>query len=253
MTPEYLSYSSISAYLACGEAWRYRYVEKIKTPTSPELVFGSAVHATIEAYVARRDFDLLTHWSAIWPNTIENVNVAWDEDTPEQHYNNGVRLLSSKEVSAGLSKIKPMVDDHGPRIERKIVLNVPGVPVPIIGYIDIVTADGIPGDFKTSAVSWNPAKAQGETQSLFYLAALNQAGDNAHGWHFRHYVLVKTKEPKFQVLEHVHKPGEIMWLFEMIRRVWSAIEAEHYPLNPTGWKCNPVFCDFWGRCRGKYV
>jgi hypothetical protein len=39
---DHLSYSSISSYLGCGQNWKFHYKDEIKTPTSPELVFGSA-------------------------------------------------------------------------------------------------------------------------------------------------------------------------------------------------------------------
>ena len=74
----------------------------------------------------------------------------------------------------------------------------------MVGYIDVITADGIPGDFKTSARTWTVDKALNETQPLFYLAALNQIGVREVNLRFRHYVFVKTKTPQFQVIEHSH-------------------------------------------------
>jgi hypothetical protein len=134
-----------------------------------------------------------------------------------------------------------------------VELHVPGVPIPIIGYIDVVTADGVPGDFKTAARSWTQDQAQNELQSLFYLAALNQAGIATPGWMFRHYTIIKTKTPKFEAFEHCHKPGELMFLFDLIQRVWTGIERGVFALNPTGWKCSPSYCDFYSKCRGKYA
>jgi hypothetical protein len=64
---------------------------------------------------------------------------------------------------------------------------------------------------------------------------------------------VKTKEPKVQVLENVHKPAELFFLFRVVAEVWRGIEREVFPLNPGSWKCGPVFCDFWAGCRGKYA
>lgn len=245
---EHLSYSSITTYLTCAASWRFKYIDEIPTVATPALVFGSAMHTAIEQYVTRDRAKKLTPvdcWQPAWNAAIEKQEVAWGLDTPEQHYNEGVRILSNEQIVYNLNTINPF------RVEELVKLRVPGVPLPVIGYIDIQTVDGVPGDFKTSARSWNEEKAQAETQSLFYLAALNQAGRTVEDWKFRHYIIVKTKTPQWQVFDHTHKPAEIFWLFGMIKKVWQGISVDVFPENPTGWKCNPNYCDFWQLCRGK--
>ena len=36
-----------------------------------------------------------------------------------------------------------------------------------------------------------------------------------------------------------------------VHTMLAAIEAGVYPLNPTGWKCAPGYCEYWTRCRGR--
>ena len=248
---EHLSYSSISTYLACGESWRRKYLAKEPTYATPALAFGSAFHGTVERMLVScaKASDL---WTEEWRKATAGKEIAWGADTPEQHCNEGLRILSNDQVLTGLSVIKPLIDEAGPAIERRIELRVPGVPIPIIGFIDLITADGVPGDFKTSSRSWTQEQAQNELQSLFYLAALNQAGKPTPGWKFRHYTIVKTKTPKFEMFEHAHKPGELMFLFDLIQRVWQGIERGVFQLNPGSWKCDPRWCDFYAKCRGRY-
>lgn len=250
MTLEHLSYSSISMYLSCARSWKFKYLEQIPTYSTPELAFGSAIHGAIESYLsqAERKLTPVDFWAAAWQKATEGVqNIFWGADTPEQHCNEGIRILTHADVLAGISSIQL----NGQGVEEKVSLRVPGVPIPVIGYIDIQTADGIPGDIKTSSKSWNQERAESETQSLFYLAALNQAGRTVQGWKFRHYVCVKTKTPQWQVYEHSHRPEELFWLFSMIQNVWKGIEREVFPENPGSWKCSPKYCDFWSRCRGR--
>lgn len=249
---EHLSYSSISTYLNCAANWKFKYLDKLPTYSSPELVLGTAVHNAVEAYLLGKG-GLTAVYPAAWETALEKDKdkIFWGTDTPEQTYNEGVRLLSSPAVSDG---IKHLVNGgEPPKIETKVELRVPGVDVPVVGYIDVITPDGIPGDFKTSRASWNQAKAQDSIQTLFYLAALNQAGVNNHQWRFRHYIIVKTKTPQFQMLEHSHKPAEVFWLFGMIGNIWKAIQSGIFPENPTTWLCNPEYCDFYQSCRGKYA
>lgn len=251
MELQHLSYSSITMFLDCPEAWYRKYIAKESTFSTPNLVFGSAFHGTIEDHIGGKG-DLVSLWSQNWEKHAHGENIQWGLDTPEQHFNEGIRMFGNQGIVDSIKSIKPAIDNDGPKIERKVELKVPGVPIPVIGYIDCILANGMPADFKTSKASWSDAKASDSLQSLFYLAALNQSGDNSHNWAFTHFVFVKTKEPKFQRLEHHHKPSELFFLFEIISRVWKAIEKEDFMINPTGWRCSPVYCDFYSKCRGRY-
>ncbi|HAL16868.1 MAG TPA: hypothetical protein DCP32_08980 [Anaerolineaceae bacterium] len=249
---EHLSYSSITAYLDCPENWRRKYIAKEPTQSNPALAFGSAFHSTIETLVVNPESDVLSIWGGAWNKAIEGQPIFWGTDTPEGIFNDGVRMFSNPALLGEIRKIKPGIDETGPKIERKVELRVPGVSIPIIGYIDVILDEGTPADFKTSAKSWSEDKAADSLQGLFYLAALNQAGVEIN-WKFRHIIFVKTKEPKVQILENVHKPGELFFLFDLIQRVWNGIEKEVFPLNPSTWKCSDKYCDFYANCRGKYI
>lgn len=255
---EYLSYSSINLFLTCGEAWRRKYVLKEPQATTPALLFGSAFHGTIEQYISNRysglplEDDFYHLWAEKWGAALEREpNCEWGADTPEEHYNEGVRLLSNPELLQLVNRLAPLQDDSGLFMERKVELRVPGVPIPIIGYIDLVTSDGVPGDFKTSAQQWSQDKAKAELQPLFYLAALNQMGRSVPGLRFRHYVVTKAKQSKVQMLETQHTWDAIFWLYGLIQQVWRAIESESFVVNPHAWLCGPKFCGAWSRCRGR--
>lgn len=256
---QYLSYSSINLYLTCAESWRRKYILGEPSPSTVPLIFGSAIHGTVEKAIsqAHASDGLNAHLTALWPNVWaakmeeEGARVEWGADTPEQHYNEGIRLLGAPEVQKMIDGITPFVDEAGVFIERKVSLTVPGVPVPIIGYIDMMTADGVPGDFKTSKSRWSQDDAESEIQPLFYLAALHQAGHKVPGNKFRHYVVTKAKKPEAQILEHSHTWQEIFWLYDLIRRVWQGIAAEVFPVNPGAWLCGPKYCAYWNECRGK--
>lgn len=253
MDIQHLSYSSISTYLTCPEQWRRKYVLRQPSASTPSLIFGGACHNTLERYISQepRALSLSDLWAESWREKLETEpRVAWGEDTPAGLMQDGLRLFGHPDIQAVADGIAPFVDDRGPFIERKVEMRVPGVPVPVVGYIDVVTDDFVPGDFKTSSAAWSVDKAQDELQPLFYLAALDQMGYKLDGLRFRHYVFTKTKTPKVQVIETAHAWNEVLWLQQMIRRVWEAIDTQVYPLNPSGWACNAKYCSYWSDCRG---
>lgn len=249
----HLSYSSISLFLDCPEAWRRKYIAQEKTKSNTALAFGSAFHGTVERIIQS---NAQANWQGIWREEFkksftDDITLEQNE-TLEQHYNEGIRMLNNKEIQNTIAQIRPRHDESGAMIERMVELHVPNVPIPIIGYIDIILEDGTLGDFKTSERSWTQEKASSSLQPLFYLAALNQKGFEVN-WYFRHYVFVKTKTPQIQIIDHRHKPGEIFFMFETIKRIWDGIRKEYFPLNPTTWRCSQKYCDFYADCRGKYV
>jgi len=265
----HLSYSSISSYHLCPSAWKRHYIDKVQTPTAVALAFGGAFHNTIEAYIEgkalSRDADLPALWASKWAEKLEReTSIDFGGKEPGDFIELGTRMFGKLDVSGGganrketaaefLSKIVPMMNNGKPVIERKVTLSVPGVPIPVIGYIDIITVDGVPCDFKTASRAWYKNKADDELQPTFYLAALAQMGEPVTDGKFRYYIFTKAKSPKAQILETSRSAGQMLWLFELIRQTWQAIEAGVFPSNPTTWKCSPRFCEYYGICRGRYL
>ena len=264
---DHLSYSSITTYQMCPRSWRFHYLERVQTPTSPALIFGSAFHDAIEGYLGtgKNQNPLVEFWKQSWMLQLERNaenGINWGRDSEESMADLGVKMFSDPDTIALVDSLKPLVlEDQEPQvqIERRIELQVPGVPVPIVGYIDLIEADGVVCDFKTSARSWDQKKADFELQPIFYLAALNQAGylktfgglpPKLHGWPFRHYCFIKTKKPQVQIWESYRTIGQMFWLFGLIKETWEAINAGAFPPNTTTFKCSPKYCEYWGICRG---
>lgn len=250
---DHLSYSSISSYLLCGEAWRRRYIVNEPAPVSDNLVLGSAFHGAVESYLKGAP-DLEAAYEQAWSQQLErDQNIAWESGCPGPTHDTGLRMVKAKPVHKMLDDIKANFDSEHGLIERRVELHVPGVPVPIIGYIDVITRDGVPGDFKTASRMWADGKAGDELQPLFYLAALNQEGILVPDWTFRHYVVSKAQSPTAKVFEVKRKPSEVFGLFEIIRRAWQAIEAKAYLMQTDTWKCSPKYCEYWDKCRAQYA
>ena len=270
---KHLSYSSINLYLTCSRAWRFRYVDKVKMPVAVALSFGSAFHNAIEKYIRHQDPTITERgilvdefFAETWKAQLaREQQVDFGKESSESMARLGQRMLGTEcEVTGGgpnrkipnasafLNGIVPMIDDNGPVIEKKITLWVPGVSVPIIGYIDLITQDGVPCDFKTSGKAWWAAKAHDQLQPSFYLAALNQMRQSTQGGKFRYYIFTKTKKPKIQIINTERTFNHLLWLMMLIVDVWHGIQAGVFPpTGPGSWKCSAKFCEFWKMCRGK--
>ncbi|MEE4195245.1 MAG: PD-(D/E)XK nuclease family protein [Anaerolineae bacterium] len=251
MDIDHLSYSSISTYQRCPRKWKFRYIEKIPTLSSAPLAFGGAFHNTIEDYLIAGG-DLRDHWQTRWTEKNEEEGVSFDPEEMDALFQQGLEMLASPSIAEGLTQIKPMWIGDQPMIEQKVSLEVENVPVPVIGYVDVITEDHLPGDFKTSSRKWSISKAENEIQPLFYLAALEQSGMTLPEWTFRHYVFTKANYEFQQLDSHFH-PRQQEWLHQMVQNVWRGIENEVFFENPmSDWACSKNYCEYWTLCRGKY-
>ncbi len=256
---EHLSYSSISTYQICGKAWKYRYIDKVLTLKSPTLLLGSAVHEAVEELVRQQslgisteDFSPARYAEQTLIAKLEQEEIAWGDSSKEELFEGARRLLVPGVILDGVKSIRAKIDENGePLIEKRVELHVPGIDIPIIGYIDIILDDGTPADFKTSSKTWTQQRTEDEKQPLFYLAAMGQESIPVN-WKFKHFVMVKTKAPKWQVLEHSHEPKELFSLFMIIQEVWTNIcKGVFMPAAPGSWKCSAKWCEFYDICKGR--
>lgn len=254
MNIQTLSHSSMLLYRECPRKWRFRYLDKLSAPKSPALVFGSAVHNTLGAYFKARAagaaFDLSSAWSEIWTAQISSDEVDWAGELPDLYRKDGLTLLNSRAVQAGLEGITIAQDADGALIlERRIDWKVNGVDVGVIGYLDAIADDGAVIDFKTASRRWTYDQALGESQPWVYLAALAQEGVDHDPTVFRHVVLVKTKEPQFQVIETPREPDDLRFMETVVRGVWNGIKRGDYAPNPKACFAWGRRCEYFDHCR----
>jgi hypothetical protein len=248
-----LSHSSVALYNQCGRAWAYRYVDKIRPPRSAALVFGSAVHTTIEramrAWALGGEAQLPPLWLETWDEAMGAEEIAWGKETADSLAHGGLNIFAARATERMLRKVIPMVIDGEPVIEKKVELRVPGVPVPIVGYIDVICADGVPVDFKTSNKPWNVPRAIADVQPAIYLAALRQERwPGNEELRFRHLVLVKRKKPVLQLLETRRLPEDLFAAMRVVRAAWAGIERGEFGANVFSEMCRPARCGYWSVC-----
>lgn len=271
----HLSHSSISLYGDCSRAWQGRYVDRLPSPPTPALVLGSVFDQAAERFLRSRldgtPPDLRALWQQEWSTSITEdgrsfrrvnrdtgeitpIAIDWQGDPPERVENEGARLAAAPCVREALEGIEPVVEDRrGPALQRRIELRVPGVPVPVIGYLDYLSAQG-PGDLKTAARAWPEGKARQEMQARLYLAALwqEQGPLPALGLVFTHVVFVKGRTPKVQVIRTEFSAAEVLEALVVARAAWRGINAGVFVANPRSWLCG-AGCSVWqaGQCMGR--
>jgi len=242
---DHLSFSSISKYLKCHRQWKHKYIDGWEEKTGDALLFGSAWHEMIKIEMDKELSNGSSPWVQAFNNQLEKIDAHGDWFIDLDIL--GQKMLSVESIQETIKSLKPMPES----VEKKIELHIPGVEIPIIGYIDMIE-DGtmIPIDFKTAARKWAVNRADTELQATFYIAALEQAGLIELPHTFRYIIFTKTSKPTVQILDTVRTAADIFELHEMVNDVWSAIKLEAFgKCDPGMWWCSQKWCSFYDRCK----
>jgi hypothetical protein len=261
---EHLSKSAVEKYINCGESYRRRYIIQETAHTNSSLIFGIAFHQTLEQYVLQHaennlNFDIFDYWMAAYEQESRMHGIVlYDENSPEEDIDTGIRMLGADELKDMLDALTPamipIVDEEGermaPAVEMKLEFAIPHVDPPFVGYVDLLTDDGIPMDFKTAARKWSPEKAQAELQPAFYIYGLGQMGRPVPNNTFKHLVITKGKNPTVTIFETQRSEQEIAWALRLAALAYKGIEKGVFVPNPLSWVCSPKYCEFYASCMG---
>jgi PD-(D/E)XK nuclease superfamily len=262
---EHLSASSASTYGECARRWRELYGDGLPRVVTPPLVFGSAWDRTVERVLRgpeRRGSvglsrpALLARWLEAWSECAGEAEASgrmdWSGDLAADLENEGRLLCALPKTRDVLVDLRVRVERGELALQRRVSLSVPGVPVPVIGFVDVWLEDGTVVDVKTARRPWPATKPRTDLQPRVYLAALQQEGFPLSGLRFRHLVWVRGGRPQLQVLDTEFSQGELFVALDALRETWRGIAAGVFPPNFGCWRCGPA-CEVFraGRCLGR--
>lgn len=236
--------SRLSCYLDCGESFRLRYVEKVKTPGSASMIVGSSVHAGIEAALKQYrenqtwiGADDLAEFGAMTLTEKAAEEGVAIEDSDKAQVDGTLRGLD-------LSQVRPTV------IEWQF--HVPMGPWGLTGYIDLIDeVDGVV-DWKTSKKSKTEDEADKSAQLTVYAIAHQAQFGSLPPLRLRALVW-GSKGLKVQDLSTTRTAEQCDRLLDVIDRVDGyRIAGVAIPATPGHWKCSPGFCGYWDRCKVRW-
>lgn len=193
--PQHLSASSLTMYVRCREQWRARYLEGRKQPPKGYQLWGTAdsraaEHNFRQKIQSHQDVPVAEVEEAFAVAVDELVDeaggesqVEWDDGSPSAA---SVKDAGVKLAAAYHEKAAPLVQPVG--VEQRIEIVVPDVAVPVVGYLDVETADVVV-ERKTAKQKFQQGRPSGDytAQARVYQLA---TGKPVH-WH----VSTKTKLP----------------------------------------------------------
>jgi len=238
----YLSKSKIATYLQCPMKYFLRYVEQIKTPSSPSMVEGSALHTLIEKAILEGSYtdELLASVSdSFWKDIcIEETSYASFEALSTAQK----RVLSEARQFLGMLGNDYVAYDVETYMETPLIHPLTGeVNESIIlhGYPDLLLQNGestLLADIKTSArMPVETAALRSVDLDVYgYLLA------STFGWQCEISTsllyLVRTKVPKVAWLHSKRTLADFVRTFETVEQVCFGIE------NNMFWRSPSIMC-----------
>jgi len=222
----HLSYSSVSLWHQCPRAWYLKYRLGITGPPTAAQIYGTAMHQTVQDALVNR-----IHMNAAADNFKDNfvhemkLRRADLTDRDMMYHIELGRETLLDPFSAELFKSVHVCRES--QIEKKIEFMVPGVPIPVLGYIDIVDDAGHIYYIKTSRTDWSQERADTGTQVDFYLTAQDSLGDHRHGGKFTYIIMTKTR-PTVYFLD-TQRTNYIERVYGLVQEMWDWVKRDEIP------------------------
>jgi putative RecB family exonuclease len=241
---EHLSASSIGTYIDCSLQYYFSRVKRLPMEfVSDALSFGTVIHLVLaEFYRSKMTGDRMSlkdihesyrqHWKQ---EAEDRTDIQYADGKDFKTYlAEGVNLLS-----AWFNKLP---DDNFEVIgvEEAFAFEVPGLPVPIIGAMDLVEQDDagtvIITDFKTSSRAYSADEIDQNMQMTLYQLAARTNGFADREILLKLDCLIKTKTAKCESYWTTRSEIEEKRLIRKIQRVWQGISKGVFIPNDTSWK-----------------
>jgi putative RecB family exonuclease len=253
---EYVSPSRLNLWLKCPLAFRLRYLDGIRTPTTPSLFVGKAVHAALECYYRHKQLGIILEAGEVnrrfqesWSRLVDEESMTFDSTDSEKAMQQQVAELVRVYLDTVPKDEKPLAVEVAAEAPLVDPFTGENLGIPLVGVLDLVIDSGsgpIITDFKTAARSSEPMEISHEIQLSSYAWLHRQiTGEDETGLEVRS--LIKTKVPKVEFHPYpARTEAHFRRLFAVLREYVAALDGDTFNYRP-GFGC--AMCDFREQCR----
>jgi len=255
---DYISPSRLNLWLRCPLSFRLRYIDGIRTPTTPSLFLGKVVHAGLEILYRHCQLcvelpheDVAKRMLDGWDEVVEKESMLFESTAEEGSMKKqAVDLVAAYMAHTADALETPLAVETS--MEAPLIDPETGddFGIPLLGIVDLVIDDRDGPricDFKTAARSAPPHEITHEIQLSCYSYLFRQStGDEEGRLEIRS--IVKTKKPKVEFHSYqARSDRHFHRLFRVIRAYLDDLDRGSFVFRP-GFGC--VMCDHRdGACR----
>lgn len=243
---DHLSISQINEFLGCSQHYFYhRIAEFDPCDVSSSLVIGSAFHSAIEHFNVMKIDGIevgLSELNSVFQQCLlndENEKVVnWGKTSREEVFREGEPWLE-----AFVNSQNP--DENVLIAEEAFEMNLPGIPVPVIGRVDAVLEDKNGDicviDYKTAGARPSATDLSQNLQMTLYGIWAKQRFPNSEIKLRLDYLIKSKREPflqKYEINRTEIQEQALSLLFKKVYNHISMLRADVIePLPVASWKC----------------
>ncbi len=250
----HLSASSIGEYVECSLLYKFGRIDRLPMEFKADaMIFGTCIHRVLEQFYSAKMIGeklLLKDIHQIFETTWKAI--AEDRDDIRYANNNDFQSILMMGKDLLTTWYNKLPDDNFTilAIEEAFTFNLPDIPIPIIGAMDLVEEDSagtiIITDFKTSGKAYSKGEVTQNQQLTMYQIAAKHSGYADREILLRFDTLIKTKTPKFEQYWTTRSQLDERRLIKKAAQVWDGITKGVFVANDTSWKCKG--CAFKQAC-----
>ncbi|MBI3469626.1 MAG: PD-(D/E)XK nuclease family protein [Planctomycetes bacterium] len=249
---DYVSPSRLNVWLKCPLAFRLRYLDGIRTPTSPAAFVGKMVHSLLEQFYRHRQLGITLAGDELrrrlvrqWGQAAVDERVAFRSAAQEDACRQQVLKLAAAYVA--------QIPAHEPRpmlveaeLKAPLIDPVTGrdLGIPLVGVLDLVLDRGagpVIVDFKTSSRAGRPLAVTHEVQLSSYAYLFRHVAGSPEAL-LEIHSLAKTKAATIGRHAYPRRSDRhFRRLFAVIHAYLDDLETGRFVMRP-GWGCGG--CEF---------
>lgn len=159
---KHISASSMKSYEACELNWYYQYGLKLLQPPNPNFIIGSAYHKCLEEF----------HSGVAAEDIIKNLKKSLISEKPISE-----EILRFGTVRKMFEKyLKSPVEGQVIETEKEFSISIPGIPIPLYGFIDRRNV-GETIEYKTTSQDYKPEDIRNIQSKIYVYAVWKMTGE----------------------------------------------------------------------------
>jgi len=230
--------------MRCPAQWMFRYIKNLKQPPSSAMVAGTSYHKGLEVNYGQK---IESKKDLKESEVLDAVSTEFDSKIVEVEEPKKVKS-SVKDETISISKHyhETIAGTIQPKeVEKKIEVTFGNVDYNLIGYVDLITDNGLVIENKTTARTPSSISVDHLIQGSIY--AMSEGVNQV-----RYDYAVKLKTPKVVTLTEQITEEQKAFTLTLLGEVDRAIQNEVFYPNRSNFMCSRKGCGYYRECEKKY-
>jgi len=255
---EWISTSALALLMMCGQAFKFKYIDKIKEAIGVRQTCGSGAHKgrevnlkqKIESHEDLPEGDCQDATRDYVTEQFDSHDVQVEKDFEGKNKDQAKAIcvdLATEFAAKDREVFQPEIQPAA--VEESMAIRFPGLPRIVVGKLDVRLEDGTIRDLKTGKRAFGQSKTD-DSMGLTTYGMLKRAMGVAPPEYLIDNVRQSAKGCTAEVYSTTRTEGQLQQQLMRFAQWSKVIEAGLFgPCDPSHFKCSQSYCGFFQRCK----